>query len=200
VLKSSNKSQREKTIGSRSQRSPSKPAKAADAGVQPLAALSRVIAALQPNTELILAQKKQLEELNARFEIALNNMGRGLSTFDAQARLIVCNRLYRAIYNLPEELTRPGTSLAEIVRYHVKMETGRDDPAAVEKQRKWIAKHVAELARGKSFSHTQYLKSGRIVLVSNQPLPCGGWVDIQEDITRSVKPSRKSIGWHATIR
>jgi len=93
VLKSSNKSQREKTIGSPSQRSPSKPAKAADAGVQPLAALSRVIAALQPNTELILAQKKQLEELNARFDVALNNMGRGLSMFDAQARLIVCNRL-----------------------------------------------------------------------------------------------------------
>ena len=85
MLKSSNKSQREKTIGSRSQRSLSKPAKAADAGAQPLAALSRVIA--------ILAQKKQLEELNARFDVALNNMGRGLSMFDAQARLIVCNRL-----------------------------------------------------------------------------------------------------------
>ncbi len=162
----------------------------------PLAALTRVIAALQPSTDLILEQKKQLEELNARFEVALNNMGRGLSMFDAEARLIVCNKLYREIYCLPEELTRPGTTLVEIVRYHVKMETGHDDSEHVEKQRKWIENHVAELARGKSFSHTQYLKSGRIVLVSNQPLAGGGWVDIQEDITEKRQAEQK-IDWLA---
>jgi hypothetical protein len=60
---------------------------------------------------------------------------------------------------LPEELTRPGTPLANIV--HVKRETGRDDPEELEKQGKWIEHHVAELARGKSFSHTQFLKNGR---------------------------------------
>jgi diguanylate cyclase (GGDEF)-like protein len=162
----------------------------------PLAALTRVVAALKPDSDLILEQKQQLEELNARFEVALNNMGRGLSMFDRDARLIVCNKLYREIYSLPEELTRPGTPLADMVRYHVKMETGLDDAETVEKQGKWIEKHVAELARGKSFSHTQYLKSGRIVLVSNQPLPNGGWVDIQEDITEKRLAEQK-IDWLA---
>ena len=123
-------------------------------------------------------------------------MGRGLSMFDAQARLIVCNKLYSEIYGLPEELTRPGTTLEQIVRFHVKMETGRDDPDDLEKQRKWIENHVAELARGKSFSHTQHLKSGRIVLVSNQPLAGGGWVDIQEDITERRLAEQK-IDWLA---
>ena len=151
----SHKSQRERPSASSPHGVPSRPEKAAGAGEEPLAALSRVIAALHPNSELILEQKKQLEELNSRLEVALNNMGRGLSMFDAQARLIVCNKLYREIYRLPEELTRPGTTLTEIVRYHVKMETGHDDPKDVEKQRKWIENHVAELTRGKSFSHTQ---------------------------------------------
>jgi len=155
-----------------------------------------VIAALEPNANLIIEQKRQLEELNSRFEVALNNMGRGLSMFDAEARLIVCNGLYREIYGLPEELTQPGTPLSDIVRYHVRMETGRDDEDEVEKQRKWIKNHVAELARGKSFSHTQYLKSGRIVLVSNQPLVGGGWVDIQEDITEKRQAEQK-IDWLA---
>ena len=192
----SHKSQRERPSRSSPHDVPSRPEKVAGAGEEPLAALSRVISALQPNTDLILEQKKQLEELNSRFEVALNNMGRGLSMFDAQARLIVCNKLYREIYRLPEELTRPGTTLAEIVRYHVKMETGRDDPEDLEKQRKWIENHVAELARGKSFSHTQHLKSGRIVLVSNQPLAGGGWVDIQEDITEKRQAEQK-IDWLA---
>ncbi|MGZ5919110.1 MAG: putative bifunctional diguanylate cyclase/phosphodiesterase [Hyphomicrobium sp.] len=134
--------------------------------------------------------------MNSRFEVALNNMGRGLSMFDAQARLIVCNKLYSEIYGLPDELTRPGTTLAQIVRFHVNKETGRDDPAELEKQRKWIENHVAELARGKSFAHTQHLKSGRIVLVSNQPLASGGWVDIQEDITEKRLAEQK-IDWLA---
>jgi PAS domain-containing protein len=169
VPKTSHKSQREKP-GRLNPHLPSGPDRVAVAAEEPLAALSRVIAALQPSTDLILEQKRQLEELNSRFEVALNNMGRGLSMFDAHACLIVCNKVYREIYQLPEELTRPGTTLAEIVRYHVKMETGHDEPAELEKQRKWIENHVAELTRGKSFSHTQHLKSGRIVLVSNQPL------------------------------
>jgi diguanylate cyclase (GGDEF)-like protein len=175
---------------------PSDPTEAGGQESLPIAAIARVIAALEPSADLILEQKRQLEELNSRFEVALNNMGRGLSMFDADARLIVCNKLYREIYGLPEELTRPGTSLYDIVRYHVKTETGRDDAAEVEKQRKWIENHVAELARGKTFSHTQYLKSGRIVLVSNQPLACGGWVDIQEDITEKRQAEQK-IDWLA---
>ncbi|MGZ5889828.1 MAG: PAS domain-containing protein [Hyphomicrobium sp.] len=192
----SHKARRERPRRSSPHDIPSGPEKAAGAGEEPLAALARVIAALQPNTDLILEQKKQLEELNSRFEVALNNMGRGLSMFDAQARLIVCNELYSEIYGLPDELTRPGTTLAQIVRFHVNKETGRDDPAELEKQRKWIENHVAELARGKSFAHTQHLKSGRIVLVSNQPLASGGWVDIQEDITEKRLAEQK-IDWLA---
>jgi PAS domain-containing protein len=127
----------------------------------PFATLARALAALRPDDDLILEQSKQLENLNHRLDVALDNMGRGLSMFDAAARLIVCNKQYREIYGLPEELTRPGTTLADIVRHHVKRETGRDDPEELEKQGKWIEHHVAELARGKSFSHTQFLNGGR---------------------------------------
>jgi len=116
--------------------------------------------------------------------------------FDAGARLIVCNKQYREIYSLPEALTRPGTPLAAIVRHHVKNETGRDDPQELERQRKWTETHVAELALGKSFSHTQSLKNGRVILVSNQPLAGGGWVDIQEDITEK-RQAEKKIDWLA---
>lgn len=52
------------------------------------------------------SDKEQLARVNQWFEVALNNMARGLSMFDAEQRLIVCNKLYREIYDLPEELTR----------------------------------------------------------------------------------------------
>jgi len=154
--------------------------------------LAEALTALRPDD----AQARLFGEINRCLDVALNNMGRGLSMFDAEARLIVCNTLYREIYSLPEALTRPGTPLAAILRYHVKNETGRDDPQELERQRKWIETHVAGLALGKSFSHTQSLKNGRTVLVSNQPLAGGGWVDIQEDITERRRAENK-INWLA---
>ena len=142
------------------------------------------------------SDKEQLARVNQWFEVALNNMARGLSMFDAEQRLIVCNKLYREIYDLPYELTRPGTPLSDIVRYHVMHETGRGSPEDIELQRKWIAEHVAELARGKTFTHTQHLTGGRTILVTNQPLSDGSWVDLQEDITERRQAEEK-ISWLA---
>ena len=139
--------------------------------------------------EKLLAQKVQLDT-------ALNYMARGLSMFDAQQRLIICNRMYREIFDLPERLTRPGTPLADIIRYHVKRETGSDSPKDRANQRKWIEYHVAALVRGKAFSDTRHLKNGRIILVTNQPMPEGGWVDLQEDITEKCQAEQK-ITWLA---
>ena len=70
------------------------------------------------DAQTLLAQMRKLAQLNTRFEIALNNMARGLSMFDADGRLIVCNALYRDIYQLPDELTQPGTPFSRIIAYH----------------------------------------------------------------------------------
>ena len=134
----------------------------------PITSLAQALNTLRPGDEKITEQAKLLVELNRCLDVALNNMGRGLSMYDSNARLIVCNELYRQIYDLPVELTRPGTSLAALVRHHALREKGLDDPEERKRQGRWIEHHVAEMALGKSFTHTQFL----IVLVSNQPLEC----------------------------
>jgi diguanylate cyclase (GGDEF)-like protein len=170
----------------------------AEAGGEPSPSLGDMATVLASVANIATkpSEKDQLARVNRWFEVALNNMARGLSMFDAQQRLIVCNNLYREIYDLPEELTRPGTPLADIVRYHVMRETGRDSPEDHESQRKWIAEHAAELARGKTFTHTQHLRGGRTILVTNQPLSDGSWVDLQEDITERRQAEEK-ISWLA---
>jgi PAS domain S-box-containing protein len=86
--------------------------------------------------EALRAQKYQLET-------ALDHMARGFSTFGPDARLITCNRLYRQIYDLPETLTQPGTPLAEIIRFHMKRERGRDSWNSFEQVQIWIDDHLA---------------------------------------------------------
>jgi diguanylate cyclase (GGDEF)-like protein len=161
-----------------------------------VAELAQALTALKLNTAELLQRKKQLQQLNRWFDVALNNMGRGLSMFDAKQRLIVCNRLYREIYELPPRLGKPGTPLTDILRCHAKRDTGSVSPEEIERQCEWIKEHAAKLARGETFSYTQRLKSGRIVQVTNQPLAGGGWVDIQEDITERRKAEQK-ISWLA---
>ncbi len=148
------------------------------------------------DTCLLLEQKRSLEQLNTWFEVALNNMVRGLSMFDAEQRLIVCNKSYRQLYELTEELTAPGTPLTEIVRFHLLKETGRDGAVEEAKFSKWLDEHITKLAEGRSFSQIQHLRSGRTLLVTYQPLADGGWVDIQEDITEKRRTEEK-IQWLA---
>ena len=44
----------------------------------------------------------------------------GLCMFDAQERLLVCNRRYAEMYDLPSELTRPGTVHCALWDYRTK--------------------------------------------------------------------------------
>lgn len=147
-------------------------------------------------TDVLLEQKRTLEQLNAWFELALNNMVRGLSMFDSEQRLIVCNRSYKQIYELPEELTQPGTHLRDIVQYHLRQTTGRDCTLDEARFSDWLSTHLGKLAQGQSFTQVQNLRSGRTLLVTYQPLADGGWVDIQEDITEKRRAEEK-IEWLA---
>ncbi len=148
------------------------------------------------DAEHLLAQTRKLAQINARFEVALNNMARGLSMFDSEGRLIVCNALYREFYNLPEELTEPGTPFSRIIAYHAAKEGCANSAEDLKRQQLWIAGQRDEIRHGKIFSRTHTLPDGRIVLVTIQPLEDGGWVDIQEDVTEKTL-AQERISWLA---
>ena len=138
-------------------------------------------------------RNQKLEQLNACFEAALNHMGRGLSMFDADQRLVVCNTAYSRTYMLPEELTRPGTAFADILSFHMKRvgECPSTDGIAT-----WIKSHIAKLTMEGYREEIQNLKDGRVIRVTYQPLAGGGWVDMQEDIT-AQRQSDERVEWLA---
>ena len=100
------------------------------------------------------------------------------------------------MYALPKRLARPGTTLAELVRHHVKKEIGPRRTGGAQEAARLDCAPCGGARQGKTFTHTQHLKSGRVILVTNQPLADGGWVDIQEDITERRKAEQK-INWLA---
>ncbi|WP_424957515.1 EAL domain-containing protein [Hyphomicrobium sp. 1Nfss2.1] len=155
--------------------------------------VARLQATFEQQLGTLLRRNEKLEQLNACFEAALNHMGRGLSMFDGEQRLVVCNKAYADIYVLPASMTRAGTPLAEILCYHMQRKGKKLTKAAA---LEWVKEHVARLQHGSPREEIQNLPDGRVIRVTYRPLSDGGWVDMQEDIT-AQRQSDEKIEWLA---
>src|ERR1051326_4561181 len=58
----------------------------------------------------------------------LDNMPQGVSMFDAEARLVFCNRRYVEMYGLSAELAKPGCSLLDLMALRLRARTFTGDP------------------------------------------------------------------------
>ena len=125
-------------------------------------------------------------ERNRWFEVVLDNMSQGVCLFDGSSRLVLANARYREIYGLSEEASRPGTSLAAIIRARVAAGTG---PAmSCERYLEWRA----EIAAGTEQSDTIVeLANGQAVAINHRPMPDGGWVATHEDVTERRMSERR---------
>jgi diguanylate cyclase (GGDEF)-like protein len=128
--------------------------------------------------DLIQARTLELEVQNVRFDAAINNMLHGLTMFDADNRLIVCNRQYAEMYGLPQNLTRPGTSFWEMLNDGAKtgMVSIKDPRTRVK-----ILGAVIEAAR--PFKDNVKMENGRVIAILHQPMAGGGWISTHEDVT-----------------
>ena len=80
----------------------------------------------ESDTQRLMAQSD--EACPAQLVVRDRAQQHGARPFDVRrraSRLIVCNAIYREIYELPEELTQPGTHIAQLVAYHALKEGGR---------------------------------------------------------------------------
>jgi diguanylate cyclase (GGDEF)-like protein len=111
----------------------------------------------------------------AAIHAALDNMSEGLVMYDADERLVMCNRRYAEIYRLPPELARVGTPFATLLDYWngIGLLDGADN------RRKRVAASVSEGPCRIELS----MRDGRIIELNERSMPDGGWVATHEDIT-----------------
>jgi diguanylate cyclase (GGDEF)-like protein/PAS domain S-box-containing protein len=129
--------------------------------------------------EALFQKSAELARINLRFDTALSHMTQGLCMFDENKRLVVWNRRYAELYDVPAELLKVGTPYELIVtdrvsRGWIKADTS---PEAVKAK-------VAELSNlPRDSRRIDELADGRFVQLSRQPMPGGGWLSMIEDIT-----------------
>jgi diguanylate cyclase (GGDEF)-like protein len=121
--------------------------------------------------------ERQLAIEKERLCIAIDNMTQGLLLYDADARIVLCNRRYLEMYNLSAEAVKPGFHLRDLVTLRKQTGTFGGD---VDQFCSAILRNVAEKRGTQNILETA---DGRSILIINQPLANGGWVVTQEDIT-----------------
>lgn len=118
-----------------------------------------------------------LQDQALRFQTAIENISQGICFFDADERLILCNRRYAEIYRLAPGQLQPGAALREIVERRVAVGTSAMNADA------YLALARAVNSGTASGNWTAELADGRTIQVCHQPMPDGGWVATHEDIS-----------------
>jgi methyl-accepting chemotaxis protein len=126
---------------------------------------------------------------NRAARLVLDNMTQGLSMFDAAARLVLCNKRYVEMSQLPPDIFRKGTPLRDILVCRARAGTFADDPD------QYVANALKQMAEGRAVAQTFELKDGRTISLASRPLPDGGWVSTHTDVTeqRGTERERDSL-------
>ncbi|MEZ5853450.1 MAG: EAL domain-containing protein [Hyphomicrobiaceae bacterium] len=155
-----------------------------------IGAMAGAVEIFRANAVQLLDHKSQLEQLNQWLDIAFNNMARGLSLYDSDERLVVCNAAYAAIYRLPPELTRPGVPFAAVLE-HRWSRLGDVVPPLLKDANLRRELLAGDKKKTEELRFEQTMADGRVVEVALRPLERGGWVAIHEDVTERHEAGRR---------
>ncbi len=125
------------------------------------------------------------ESLNAhvaaqhmRFEAALESMVQGLAMYDADHRLIVCNRRYLEMYGMSSEIVKPGAHLADVMNHSAALGN-----FSAEVAKRTVAERTDPNALKVRKTFTQRMRDGRVIAVMSEPMQSGGTIATCLDVT-----------------
>ena len=112
-------------------------------------------------------------------QAGLNLIGQALSIFDSDLRLAVSNRQYQLMFDLPEDLVRPGTLFADTIRWLA----GKGEYGEVGEIEAWVTARVEQARTFAPHYMERPRANGMTISVEGAPMPGGGWITVYTDIT-----------------
>ena len=98
-------------------------------------------ASLETSNRILRGTQKELQRARQQLIDGIEGLSDGFALYDAEDRLVVCNRRYQQLFGLHPDLLRPGTPFVDILRAHVS--AGRV-AAAIGREDEWVAERVAQ--------------------------------------------------------
>lgn len=111
-------------------------------------------------------------------ETVLSSIHQGLVAYDGQLRLIVCNRQFQNLFNLPESLTVPGSSFDQLMHHF------KDRGELVPADQALVFRHHLLYGVLVDDDQSDYTcANGLIINVKRGSLPAGGFVGTFVDVS-----------------
>ena len=130
-------------------------------------------------------RERELTEQNQRFKDLVEGNPYGMSMFDGDHRLVVCNQRYIDLYAIADIDPRPGTAFEEITDCIFDKKIYLDSSGEMRQRFKNGASNPQTASKVYEFS------DGRSILMSRFPRESGGWVAVHEDVTERLKIERE---------
>jgi len=158
------------------------------------AASSRLVLSLllRKRTVSTKAALKLLDDANAAIQYnreilqtALDHVRQGIAVFDKEVRLICWNRQFGEILDLPPNLLRVGSGLADILYFNAQ----RSD-APLNKIDDFVQTQIERYVSGCEPFLERFAEPGKVIEVRANHMPDGGIVTTFTDITASVEAAQ----------
>jgi diguanylate cyclase (GGDEF)-like protein len=129
----------------------------------------------------------ELALVQRRFDDALESMAEGFALFDAEERLVYCNRRYLECFPRTAALRVPGARLADLRRAVIACGEFKDVDAS--NGEAWIDAQRSIFAHG---GRSEYeFVDGRCMVAVNRKTPDGGTVVVWHDVTERKRLERE---------
>ncbi len=109
---------------------------------------------------------------------SIEHISQGISVVDQQMRMVAWNKRYLEFFEYPEGYVRTGRPVADLIRFNLERIGCRPEDLDTE-----VEKRINYLKEGSPHNFERYRPEGRVLEVSGNPMPGGGFVTSYTDIT-----------------
>jgi len=124
------------------------------------------------------ARQSALETQNMRLDATVDAIPHGLAMFDADHRLVTCNKAFVDINRIDPDLAVPGAHRDDMVASSL-----RNGFAPRGMGDRYFAHRARAIEGATSRKSEVELADGRVIVVGHHPTADGGWVSFHQDVT-----------------
>ena len=125
---------------------------------------------------------------------SIEHISQGISVVDQQMRMVAWNKRYLEFFEYPDDYVRTGRPVADLIRFSLEKIGCHPDELDAE-----VQKRIRYLKEGNPHNFERYRPEGRVLEVSGNPMPGGGFVTSYTDITAHKELERQLRASNETL-
>ncbi|WP_298849068.1 PAS-domain containing protein [uncultured Ruegeria sp.] len=119
------------------------------------------------------------QRIKAMTTAGLNLIGQALSIYDSKLQLVLSNRRFKEMFDLPDELVERGALFRDTITFLASRGEYGDEESVEE----MVNLRVEQALAFEPHYMERVRPNGQVISIEGAPLPQGGWVAVYTDIT-----------------